>query len=231
MREITRLVSFLALLTILISACENKKESRIKTNGSEVIEFRVLPFNMDDVRLLDGPFKHATELSRQSLLNYEPDRFLAKFRIEAGLEPKAESYGGWEARTIAGHSLGHYISALSLMYKTTGEEEFLDRVNYIIDELAECQEADGEGYIGAFSNGKKILEEEIAQGDIRSEGFDLNDLWVPFYVQHKIYDGLLHAFELCENKKALDIAVGFADWLYTILDDLTVDQIQEILKC
>ncbi len=165
------------------------------------------------------------------MLNYEPDRFLAKFRIEAGFEPRAEHYGGWEARTIAGHSLGHYITATSLMYKTTGNEEFLNRVNYIIDELAECQAADGDGYIGAFENGKKIYEEEIAKGDIRSQGFDLNGLWVPFYTQHKIYDGLLHAYELCGNQKALDIAVKFSDWLYTILDDLTVDQMQEILKC
>ena len=231
MNRIKKLISFLSLLAIIFSACENNKESRIKTGGLEVIEFRALPFDMDDVRLLDGPFKHATELNEQSLLNYEPDRFLAKFRTEAGLEPKAEHYGGWEARTIAGHSIGHYIAALSLMYKTTGDEEFLNRVNYIIDELAECQEADDEGYIGAFANGKKVFEEEIAEGDIRSEGFDLNGLWVPFYVQHKIYDGLLHAYELCENQKALEIAVGFADWLYTILDDLTEDQMQEILKC
>lgn len=231
MNKIKTIMPFLSLLAILFSACENDKESRIKTNGPEIIEFRALPFDMEDVKLLEGPFRHATELSGKSLLNYEPDRFLAKFRTEAGLEPKAEHYGGWEAATIAGHSLGHYIAALSLMYKTTGDEEYLNRVNYIVDELAECQDADGDGYIGAFANGKKIFEEEIAVGNIRSEGFDLNDLWVPFYTQHKIYDGLLHACELCDNRKALEIATGFADWLYTILDDLTEDQMQEILKC
>lgn len=219
------------LMAVLFSSCENKKKNRIKTDGLEVVDFRVLPFKMDDVKLLNGPFKDATELNVQSLLNYEPDRFLAKFRIEAGLKPHAEHYEGWEARTIAGHSLGHYITATSLMYKTTGDEEFLNRVNYIIDELAECQIADEDGYIGAFENGKKIYEEEISNGDIRSQGFDLNGLWVPFYTQHKIYDGLLHAYELCENKKALEIAINFADWLYLVLDDLTEDQMQEILKC
>jgi len=29
----------------------------------------VLPFEISDVKLLDGPFKHATELNIQSLLN------------------------------------------------------------------------------------------------------------------------------------------------------------------
>ncbi|HYQ58709.1 MAG TPA: beta-L-arabinofuranosidase domain-containing protein [Draconibacterium sp.] len=224
-------IPIIFLFVLLYSACTTKVENKVKTNGREVIEFRVLPFEMADVKLLDGPFKDATELNVQSLLNYEPDKFLAKFRIEAGLEPKAEHYGGWEERSIAGHSLGHYITATSLMYQTTGDQEFLNRVNYIVDELAECQEADGEGYIGAFKDGKKILEEEVGKGDIRSEGFDLNGLWVPFYTQHKIYDGLIHAYELCDNPKALEIATGFADWLYTVLDDLSEDQMQEILKC
>jgi uncharacterized protein len=231
MNWIKNVLPFIVIMAVIFSSCESRRESRIKTEGREVIEFRALPFDMENVKLLDGPFKNATELNIKSLLNYEPDRFLAKFRIEAGLEPRAEHYEGWEARTIAGHSLGHYLTALSLMYKTTGDEEFLNRVNYIVDELAECQEADGDGYIGAFENGKKILEEEVGNGDIRSQGFDLNGLWVPFYTQHKIYDGLLHAYELCKNQKALDVSVKFADWLYTVLDGLTAEQMQEILKC
>lgn len=231
MKRLFNLIPVLILPAILLSACKNKETVTIKHDGPEVIDFRALPFNIEDVKLLEGPFKHATELNIQSLLNYEPDRFLARFRIEAGLEPKAEHYGGWEAATIAGHSLGHYLTALCLMYKTTGDEEFLKRVNYIADELSECQNADGDGYIGAFPKGKKIFEEEIAHGNIRSQGFDLNDLWVPFYTQHKIYDGLLHAYEICGNQKALNIATAFADWLHGILDDLTEEQMQEILKC
>ncbi len=64
---------------------------------------RVLPFELKEVKLLDGPFKHATELNIKSLLKYEPDRFLARFRKEAGLESKAEHYHGWEDDTLAGH--------------------------------------------------------------------------------------------------------------------------------
>src|SRR3989304_2264101 len=167
------IINFLLLiLTISIISCKSK-ESRIETGGPEVISFRAMPFDLSDVKLLDGPFKHATELNIKSLLNYEPDRLLAKFRSEAGLEPKAGHYEGWESMTIAGHSLGHYLTACVLMYKTTGDEEFLNRVKYIVDELDECQEADGKGYIGAFPDGKRILEEEVAKGNIRSAGFDL----------------------------------------------------------
>lgn len=56
-----------------------------------------------DVKLYDGPFKKATDLNVNSLLNYETNRLLAKFRSEAGLEPKAEHYHGWEDNTIAGN--------------------------------------------------------------------------------------------------------------------------------
>ncbi|MGV8094604.1 MAG: beta-L-arabinofuranosidase domain-containing protein [Mangrovibacterium sp.] len=217
--------------TILFTSCNKHVDPRISTQSPEVVDFKVLPFAISDVKLLDGPFKHATELNIQSLLNYEPDRLLAKFRSEAGLKPKAEHYKGWEDNTIAGHSLGHYLSAISMMYQTTGDERFLDRVNYIVSELDSCQQADGEGYIGAFPNGKKILEEEVAKGDIRSKGFDLNGIWVPYYTQHKVMMGLMDAYKLCGNKKALQINIRFADWLETVIKNLNDNQIQEMLNC
>jgi len=91
------------------------------------------------------------------------------------------------------------------MYQTTGDKRFLDRVNYIVGELKYLQEADGNGYIGAFPNGKKILEEQVAKGDIRSQGFDLNGIWVPFYTEHKMMAGLRDAYHLCGNSDALKV--------------------------
>jgi DUF1680 family protein len=220
-----------ALFFITQVSCSTQHEKRVKGVGREVVDFKVLPFQIEDVKLLDGPFLHATQLGEQTLLNYQPDRFLAKFRKEAGLEPKAEHYGGWEDNTIAGHSLGHYLTAIVLMYQTTGNPELLRRVNYIVDELYECQQADGEGYIGAFPDGKRILEKEVAKGDIRSQGFNLNGIWVPYYTEHKIMDGLFHAYRYCGNKKALEINIKFAKWLATVVKDLNDDQIQLMLHC
>ncbi|WP_163713714.1 glycoside hydrolase family 127 protein [Mangrovibacterium lignilyticum] len=231
--KIKLLIHSLTALTIAcsMSRCQPKNDPHIRANGREVVEFKVLTFPLEDVKLLDGPFKKATELNVESLLNYEPDCLLAKFRTEAGLEPKAEHYHGWEDNTIAGHSLGHYLSAICMMYKTTGDEQFLKRVKYIVDELEECQKADGDGYIGAFPDGKRILEEEVAKGDIRSQGFDLNGIWVPFYTQHKVMMGLMDAYKLCGIQKALTIEMQFADWLDTVVRDLNDDQIQEMLNC
>jgi DUF1680 family protein len=192
---------------------------------------KVIPFALTDVTLLDGPFKKATELNRQVLLNYEPDRFLAKFRIEAGLKPKAIHYEGWESETLAGHSLGHYLSACALMYQTTNDQRFLEKVKYIVDELEACQLADGNGYIGAIPHGKNIFEEEIAKSDIRSQGFDLNGIWAPYYTHHKVMAGLRDAYHLCGVEKALRIESKFADWLYTIVENLSDEQIQTMLEC
>jgi DUF1680 family protein len=231
MEKHIRLLLISAVIILAVSGCSYQEKRYIKTSGQEVISFRVLPFELTDIKLLDGPFLHATELNIKTLLNYEPDRLLSKFYSEAGLEPKAPHYMGWEDQTIAGHSLGHYLSACSMMYQTAGDKRFLERVNYIVNELRFLQDKDGDGYIGAFPKGKKILENEVAKGDIRSQGFDLNGIWVPFYTQHKMMAGLRDAYHLCGNKTALEVEKRFADWLDGIVSPLNDEQIQKMLRC
>jgi hypothetical protein len=53
-----------------------------------------------------GPLKHAQDLNAEYLLKLEPDRMLAYYRKRAGLEPKAEPYGGWDGddRNLTGTS-------------------------------------------------------------------------------------------------------------------------------
>src|SRR6201996_8973471 len=99
------------------------------------------PFDLRDVRLLDGPFKEAMEADAHYLLEIQPDKLLSEFRVHAGLQPKGPKYGGWESSGLAGHTLGHYLSACSMEYASTGDTAFLHRVNYIVDELAACQDA------------------------------------------------------------------------------------------
>ncbi|HEX6732504.1 MAG TPA: beta-L-arabinofuranosidase domain-containing protein [Pyrinomonadaceae bacterium] len=187
-------------------------------------------FDLADVRLLDGPFKRAMMLDADYLLQLEPDRLLSWFRKESGLKPKGEAYGGWESRGVAGHSLGHYLSACAMMYAATGDVRFRDRVNYIVTELDECQRANGTGYVAAIPNGKKIFN-EIAAGQIRSQGFDLNGGWVPWYTLHKLFAGLLDADQYCQNRKALSIATKLADWADSTLANLSEEQFQRMLAC
>ncbi len=220
-----------SVILLIIHSCSSPEMSTIKSTGREVISFRTLPFELMDVKLLDGPFLHATELNIKTLLDYDPDSLLSKFYSEAGLRPKADHYAGWEDESLAGHSLGHYLSGCSLMYQSTGDHRFLERVNYIVDELKNIQDQDSSGYLGAFPNGKKVFEQEIAKGIIRSHGFDLNGIWSPFYTQHKILAGLRDAYRLCGNKTALDVELKFADWIGKVMSPLNEDQVQEVLRC
>lgn len=187
-------------------------------------------FEPGRVRLLDGPFKRATELDRDYLLRLEPDRLLAWFRREAGLEPKRAVYGGWESRGVAGHSLGHYLSASAMMYRATGDERLRERINYIVGELEICQKANGDGYVAAIPEGKRIFA-EVARGEIRSQGFDLNGGWVPLYTLHKLFAGLRDAYHLAENAQALIVSKNLADWLDKTLAGLNHEQMQKFLAC
>ncbi len=203
--------------------------------GSEVdspiyTDVRVSAFDVENVRLLDSPFEHARQKDAEYLLALDPDRLLHRFRLYAGLEPKGELYGGWEAMSISGHSLGHYQSALAMMYAGTGDEVFKERSRYITSELAACQEAMGTGYFGAIPGQDKMWEEVIA-GDIRSQGFDLNGAWVPWYNLHKVFAGLIDSYTYTGDEKALEVAKGLADWAYTNFIDMPEDQFQEMLAC
>lgn len=191
---------------------------------------KVTAFPLSQVRLLDSPFKRAQDKDAAYLLAVDADRLLADFRKDAGLEPKKPHYGGWEGQTIAGHSVGHYLSAVSMMYAATGDERFKDRSDYIVAQLAECQEAGGDGLVSAIPNIRKVFA-EVAAGDIRTKGFDLNGLWVPWYALHKVYAGLLDAHEHCENARALDVVKQLGDWGIEITKDLTEEQFQKMLDC
>ena len=200
----------------------------------EICAQRITPeaqeFPLEDVRLLDGPFKDAMMRDAAYLLRLDPDRLLSGFRKEAGLTPRAEVYGGWESMTIAGHSLGHYLSACSLMFASTGDARFRERVKYIVSELETCQRANGNGYVAAIPNGKKIFQ-EVSAGEIRVKPFDLNGGWVPWYTLHKLFAGLLDVHRYCQNTEALNIAVKLADWADATVANLTEEQFQHMLGC
>jgi hypothetical protein len=188
------------------------------------------PCDPHNVRLLDGPFRRAMEKNAEYLLQLDPDRLLNPFRISAGLEPKAEAYGGWERQTIAGHSLGHYLSACARQYAADGDIRFLSRVDDIVEELRVCQGARKDGYVGGVPEGDRVFS-EIRKGEVRSQGFDLNGIWVPWYNLHKLFAGLTDAYELCGNATALDVATKLADWAIDVTASLNDELWQRMLAC
>ena len=211
------------------------------------IPYAARPLPLSDVRLTGGPLKRAQDLDADYLLKLEPDRMLFYLRQRAGLEPKAQQgYGGWdgEGRQLTGHIAGHYLSAVSYMWAATGDPRFKERADYLVKELKEIQDKQGDGYIGALManaprsrgtnspasgatnsvvagntnnavgggtnnftarrnqpvvDGKQRFE-DLAKGVIQSGGFDLNGMWSPWYVQHKLYAGLRDAYRLTGNR-------------------------------
>jgi DUF1680 family protein len=203
-------------------------DARVKVKTA--VPIRAYSFAPGDVKLADSPFKRAMEADTRFLLDLKPDRLLSDFRVHAGLNPKAQKYGGWESSGLAGHSLGHYLSACALQYSATNNPEFRQRVDYVVDELAECQRARKTGYVGAIPKEDTVFA-EVAQGIIRSRGFDLNGAWSPWYTVHKVMAGLLDAYLYAGNANALTIETGMADWTGDILKNLTDEQIQQMLLC
>src|SRR3984893_2093962 len=119
------------------------------------------PLPLSAVRLTGGPLKHAQDLDAEYLLKLEPDRMMAYYRKRAGLEPKADGYGGWDGdgRNLTGHIAGHYLSAVSLMYAATGDPRFKERADYIVGELKQVQDKYGDGYLGAIDGAReKFIE-------------------------------------------------------------------------
>jgi DUF1680 family protein len=225
-----RNVSILSVACLSLLVLPARTTAQPKNPVRDRIKREAHAFELADVRLLNSPFKKAMMLDADYLLRLDPDRLLSWFRKEAGLKPQAQVYGGWEKQGVAGHSLGHYLSACAMMFASTGDIRFRTRVNYIVNELEICQRQNGNGYVAAIPNGKKIFQ-EVAAGDIRSQGFDLNGGWVPWYTLHKLFAGLLDANQYCGNTKALAVAVKLADWADATLANLTEEQFQRMLAC
>ena len=186
-------------------------------------------FQLKDVKLLDdGPFAQAQERDRKYLLAHDVDRLLAPFRREAGLPQKAKPYGNWESQGLDGHSAGHYLSALAMMYASTGDAELKRRLGYMVSELAECQKASGTGYVGGVPRSRELWQ-AVARGELKATGFALNDRWVPWYNLHKLFAGLRDAHVVAGNEQARDVLVALADWSVSLTAKLSDAQMQEML--
>lgn len=223
----------LAFITLTI-ACNaqsyvpEKNNPKIKVNP--VVPVKLFAFNLKDVQLLSSPFQHALSMDSAYLLSLKPDRLLHRFHQHAGLPVKDSIYRGWESEGLSGHTLGHYLSAASMLYAVTGYSEFKNRIDYIIDELDKCQQARKSGYVGAIPNEDSIFA-QVARGEIRSSGFDLNGGWSPWYTVHKLMAGLCDVYLYTTNQKALDIVVKMADWTYQTIHHLDDSARLKMLNC
>ncbi len=202
------------------TACRREEPRGIEKIHPQ-ISFAVRPFLMQNVRLLDGPFKQAMDRNTRYLHDLESDRMLHNFRLTAGLSSTALPLGGWEEPKVElrGHFVGHYLTACALTYAATDDEPLRRKADALVAELAECQRALGQtGYLSAFP--EEFIDRVI-------EG---RRVWAPWYTLHKIMAGLLDMYVYCGNRQALDILTRMAAWTKARTDKLDDEAMQRMLK-
>ena len=90
------------------------------------------------------------------------------------------------------------------------------RLDYMVRELAACQRANGNGYVGAIPGSRKLWT-EVGAGTLRVERFGLNGAWVPWYNLHKLFAGLRDAFSIAGSDEARQVLIALSDWCGTLV--------------
>jgi hypothetical protein len=193
---------------------------------------KVQPFPITQVRLLPSPFLEAAEWNRGYLSRLAADRMLHSFRLTAGLPSTAEPLGGWEIYVepnpgqprrssegeLRGHFTGHFLSASAQLYASMGDKEAKAKGDYMVAELAKCQQKLGAGgYLSAFP----------------TEWFDRlaarRPVWAPYYTIRKIMAGMLDMYQLAGSRQALAVLEGMSNWADEWTKSNTEEHMQDIL--
>lgn len=191
-----------------------------------------------NITLLNSVFSQSEKIGREYLDGVDIDRLLSPI-FEAHNMPapnNAKRYGGWERKSannwdkspetfsLAGHSLGHFLSALSECYAKSGDEKLKQKILYIVSQLESVQSNAKSGYIGGC---KENCFTELFDKNLTSwaEGY-----WVPWYNLHKIFKGLTDAYSVTEDQTVLRVLLRFADWACDGLSDFSDEDFEKMLE-
>lgn len=191
-----------------------------------------------NITLLNSVFSQSEKIGREYLDGVDIDRLLSPI-FEAHNMPapnNAKRYGGWERKSannwekspetfsLAGHSLGHFLSALSECYAKSGDEKLKQKILYIVSQLESVQSNAKSGYIGGC---KENCFTELFDKNLTSwaEGY-----WVPWYNLHKIFKGLTDAYSVTEDQTVLRVLLRFADWACNGLSDFSDEDFEKMLE-
>jgi DUF1680 family protein len=180
---------------------------------------------MGQVRLLPGSVYHdAQEWNRGYMSRLAADRLLYTFRANAGLPlADAKPLGGWEqpengqrSSELRGHFPGHFLTA-SAQLAANGDREAKAKGDYLVAELAKCQQKLGGKYLSAFPTS---WWDRLEKGE---------RVWAPFYTVHKIMAGMFDMYRLAGNRQALQVVEGMAAWADEWTAPKTEEHMQRIL--
>lgn len=174
-------------------------------------------FNISELEMNGAFFENALDKELDYLLSFDVDRLVYHFRKNTGADTKgAEPYAGWEGHLIAGHTVGHYLTALAQAYASgsvsqSDKKKVYDMLTSVIDELALCQRDNGFLWGGKFVE----LNIEFQFDNVEKGKADLfKEAWVPWYTMHKILEGLVATYKFTGYEPALTVASKLGDWVY-----------------
>lgn len=185
------------------------------------VAVKAYSFDLNEVRLLDSRFKDNMERDGKWLLSIDINSLLHSWYVNAGMETNAKPFGGWEGLDVElkGHTTGHVMSALVMMYASTGNIAYKEKGDSIVTHLAEIQKVlNQKDYLSAFPQN---LINRVIEG---------KPVWAPWYTIHKIMAGLIDMYQYAGNKQALDIVVKMGNWAYDKLKNLSPEQLAIMLK-
>lgn len=183
-------------------------------------DIRPIAFSNKDVVLSESWIKQREVTNTRYIYQFDPDRLLHNFRINSGIESKAQPLEGWESPKVGlrGHFVGHYLSACASLIEKTGDTLLQKRVQYMVDVLGDCQQKLGGKYLSAFSENDFTLLETQFGG-----------VWAPYYTYHKIMQGMLDIYKATGNKKAYAIVANMAAFVKERMDKLSPESIEKML--
>jgi uncharacterized protein len=192
---------------------------------SNLVSLTAEPFPMTQIRLLPGSiYYNAQEWNRGYMARLAADRLLYTFHANAGLPTgSAKPLGGWEqpdngqrASELRGHFAGHFLSA-SAQLAANGDKEAKAKGDYMVAEMAKCQQKLGGKYLSAFPT---TWWDRLDKGE---------RVWAPFYTIHKITAGMFDMYRLTGNQQALQVLEGMAAWADEWTAPKTEEHMQQIL--
>ncbi len=224
MMNIKKLIGYgLMTLGLSINAQSHypgQHEDKLKLQDTKRVVMKA--FDVENVTLLDSRFKANMKRESEWILSLKVNSLLHSFRTNAGVYSgyeggydTTEKLGGWESLDceLRGHTIGHVLSGLSLLYATTKDNVYKQKGDSLVYGLAEVQKAlNQNGYLSAYP--QHLINRNIAGKRV----------WAPWYTLHKIYAGLIDQYLYTNNEEALQVVEKMAIWAYDKLQDVSTEQ-------
>ena len=186
-----------------------------------IVEKKWTSFNLSDVRLLDGSyFKEMQDMHLEYLLSLDPERLLNNVLRGGDIPTTAENYGGWQHDS--GNGFSNYMAGCAMMYASTGDARLLERIEWMIDQIALCQEKENLGGFFYFGRSKGAASYNALMAATGSgvypnnngEDFYTNSAMagMAFYQLHRIFYGIRDVYYYTGYEKAKSVFLKCMEW-------------------